>query len=286
MTQSDGDDDDLTALADVVDEFVTAKIARQNGLATYYDHQIRSSVGDARRAVDSPADVQASNRARRQLEPFLDLISGPRFLDPLPRLRRPDKQVLAEMGAGLKVFLAAQGKKDHLTWANRPLFKTAFDLAAYPMLIAELAPQSVIELGSGSGGSAVWMADIAAAHGVNPNIVSVDRSPVSVGDERITFLTGDIAQLAELLPNELTATLPRPWLVIEDAHVHVGSVLHFFDAHLAPGDYMIVEDSLSKRTSLRAFLERTPHTYRLDTRYLDLFGENTTCAIDSIFRRY
>jgi cephalosporin hydroxylase len=79
--------------------------------------------------------------------------------------------------------------------------------------------------------------------------------------------------------------LPRPWLVIEDAHAHVRTVLDFFDARLTAGDYLLVEDSLAKRATLREFLRSSPHHYQLDSRYLDLFGENTSSAIDSILRR-
>jgi cephalosporin hydroxylase len=106
----------------------------------------------------------------------------------------------------------------------------------------------------------------------------VDRT-----DDRVSFRTGDVDHLGEVLTD--CDDLPRPGLVIEDAHAQVRAVLDFFDARLAAGDYLLVEDSLAKRAALRELLRSSPHHYQLDTRYLDLFGENTSCAIDSILRR-
>ncbi|MET7686174.1 hypothetical protein [Streptomyces sp. NPDC005423] len=99
----------------------------------------------------------------------------------------------------------------------------------------------------------------------------------------MSFRTGDVSNLDDVLAD--CTQLPRPWLVIEDAHAHVGTVLDFFDTRLHTGDYLVVEDSLAKRATLREFLPRSPHRYQLDTRYLDLFGENSSSAIDSILRR-
>ncbi|GGU45639.1 hypothetical protein ACH4HG_22320 [Streptomyces coeruleorubidus] len=106
--------------------------------------------------------------------------------------------------------------------------------------------------------------------------VSVDRTSVALTDDRVRNLDDVLADGGQL---------PRPWLAIEDAHAHVRGVLDFIDTQLTAGDYLVVEDSLAKRATLREFLRSSPHRYQLDTRYLDLFGENTSSAIDSILRR-
>ncbi|MFX4292244.1 hypothetical protein [Streptomyces bohaiensis] len=150
-------------------------------------------------------------------------------------------------------------------------------------MIAEPAPRTIIELGSGSGGSALWMADTAQAHRLRPVIISIDRTAVDLTDDRVSSRTGDVSDLSELLAD--CDDLPRPWLVIEDAHAHIRTVLDFFDARLDSGDCLLIEDSLAKRGNLRAFPWSSPHKYQLETRYLDLLGENTSCAIGSSFRR-
>lgn len=263
---------EINELSETAELLIAAKVARQGGVSTYYDHHVKGAVTEARRTGRTD-----------ELTEYLALLTAERFLDPLPRLDRSDRELLTALAFPVRHFVATQGVTDHLTWAGRPLYKTVFDLASYPMLIAELAPRTIIELGSGSGGSALWMADTAQAHHLRPVIISIDRTAVDLTDDRVSFRTGDVSDLSELLAD--CDDLPRPWLVIEDAHAHVRTVLDFFDARLDAGDYLLIEDSLAKRATLREFLRSSPYQYQLDTRYLDLFGENTSCAIDSFFRR-
>lgn len=115
-------------------------------------------------------------------------------------------------------------------------------------------------------------------------MISIDLRRPRISDERVEFVQADIYDISTLLDDEFAATLIHPWLVIEDAHVNVAEVLTVLHRHLAPADYLIVEDSFSKRTELLDLVRRG-HTYRLDSRYTDLFGENLTCAIDSILVR-
>lgn len=267
--------------------FVADKMQRQGGVPTFYDNHLRRLVAAAQ-GIPSGAPTEEfvgdARQASRELQAFAGLAARPRFQDPSIRLSRNRDEVLAHMAVPWLTYKASQGVIAALSWAGRPLFKSIYDLAAYPMLIAELHPASIIELGSGSGASAIWLADAAAAHGLQPTIISIDHHAVAPPDNRVNFLTGDIAELGTLL-HPYTPALAHPWLVIEDAHVHLTAVLAYFDQHLRPGDYLIVEDSLPKRDELRRLVDTAASRYRLDTRYLDLFGENSTCAIDSIFRR-
>ena len=50
----------------------------------------------------------------------------------------------------------SQGTHGLFTWKNHTIFKSVYDLAIYSMLIEELKPDVIIEIGSGKGGSAVW----------------------------------------------------------------------------------------------------------------------------------
>jgi hypothetical protein len=83
----------------------------------------------------------------------------------------------------------------------------------------------------------------------------------------------------------LLLSAPRPWLVLEDAHVNVHDVLAHMDGFLARGDYLLVEDSRIKTEDLAKFLAQRAQRYRVDTRYTDFFGRNATCAANSIFVR-
>jgi cephalosporin hydroxylase len=186
---------------------------------------------------------------------------------------------------GADVLLACQGAPNLMHWRGLPLFKTAFDFAIYPQLLQELRPRTILEIGSGSGASALWLADLAQTFALDATVHSADIRPATAEHPRVRFHRGDCREPATLFPAEVLAQAPRPWLVIEDAHQNVPGVLAWLHERLAAGDYLVVEDSDVKRDALAAFDAAHPGQYMVDTRYTDFFGRNATCANDSIFVR-
>lgn len=187
---------------------------------------------------------------------------------------------------GSDVLLTCQGTSYGLQWRGLPLMKTVFDFAIYPQLIAELRPKSIFEIGSGSGASAIWLADQSAL--VNPgcHVHSVDRVVVPHTHPGVTFHGGDCSHPDSLFDSKLLECAPHPWLVIEDAHHNVAAVLSHFHRFLRQGDYLYVEDSAIKRDDIRCFLASgRAACYAVDTKYTDFFGRNATCALDAIFLR-
>lgn len=270
----------MNEILEGVDAFVSAKIHSQGGVPTVYDHRIANLIVAARSGESEGPTLRS---ILREIETYHAKIQGPRFAEPTARLARSQELLRQSMTPGFPAFSFSQGVTSVPKWAGHLLFKTAFDCVMYPMLLAELAPRTVLELGSGAGGSAVWMADVARAHGQRARIISIDRNPVDVQDERIEFRRGDIFDIEHVLPPEELAELEHPWLVVEDAHVNLRQVLAHIDSFIEPGDYLVVEDSYTKRAPLREFLSEARNSYLLDLAYLDMFGENSTCAIDSIF---
>jgi len=47
---------------------------------------------------------------------------------------------------------------------------------------------------------------------------------------------------------------------------------------------LIVEDSDSKQKHIEEFTKKEPQKFMVDQYYLDFFGTNMTCSIDSIFK--
>ncbi len=181
--------------------------------------------------------------------------------------------------------MMSQGRGECLSWKGRPLFKTVFDFALMPMLIWELKPATVFEIGSGTGASACWMADIPAGFGLDTPVYSADIKPVSEGHSGVQFLAGDCTSPESLFGSDLLRSARHPFLVIEDAHENVRGVLGYLDSFLLEGDYLFVEDSLSKYDDLNVFLSERVNRYLVDTFYVDFFGRNATSAIDSILVR-
>jgi hypothetical protein len=97
-------------------------------------------------------------------------------------------------------LLYSQGAGPTFRWRGVPCFKTVYDLAIYAMLIDELRPATIVELGSGAGGSALLFADLCTSLGLSTQIISVDKEAVQeLSDPRITFIQSDCAGWLELI---------------------------------------------------------------------------------------
>jgi cephalosporin hydroxylase len=182
-----------------------------------------------------------------------------------------------------------------------PLLKNPFDLALYPRLLWQLKPHTVIEIGSKSGGSGLWLGDLLTSFGIEGHVYSVDIVKVdTVSHPRVTFLEGDGRALGETLSAEFLQGLPHPWLVIEDAdHAYETSsaVLKFFDSWLQPQEYIVVEDGIISDLSdipdcnsgphraLKEFLAQHREGYDIDADYCDFFGYNLTWCTNGFLKK-
>jgi cephalosporin hydroxylase len=183
---------------------------------------------------------------------------------------------------GYRQMLYSQGAETVFRWRGVPCFKTNYDLAIYAMLIDELRPATIIELGAGSGGSALLYADWCASMGLTTRIVSIDTAKGEVSDPRIEFVQADSVEwLAAAAKAKLE--LPRPCLMIEDFHGDLAGFFGYVDSILESGDYLVVEDSTSKQKRLSEVIAGRP--YLIDTKYTDFFGVNCTSAINGIFQK-
>src|SRR6185295_18022807 len=134
--------------------------------------------------------------------------------------------------------MMSQGKAACLAWKGSPLFKTVFDFAIMSMLLWELKPGTVFEIGSGTGASARWMADTLAGFGLNSQVYSTDIKRIDEDYPGVQFLTGDSRSPASLFAPDLLRSATRPYLVIEDAHANVQDVLLYIDEFLIKGYYL------------------------------------------------
>jgi len=184
-----------------------------------------------------------------------------------------------------------------------PMFKDPFDLALYQMLLWRLKPRCLIEIGSKAGGSALWFADVLAGYGLAAQIHSIDLEPPSLEIPGVVFHRGDGRRLGETLPDAVMRALPRPLIVVEDADHHAETtlrVLEFFDAWLAPDEYVVVEDGIvddlydaqrlaqfagGPRQAVRTFLAARGADYELDIELCDFYGKNVTWNVNGYLRR-
>jgi cephalosporin hydroxylase len=178
----------------------------------------------------------------------------------------------------------SQGTHGTFTWKNHIVFKSVFDLAIYSMLIEELKPDVIIEIGSGKGGSAVWLADMVKILGLKSKIYSYDINKPDFSYPDVNFIKFDLNNLNEYVDFPENENWVGSKLIIEDAHVNIPEVLIKLDGKVIKGDYLIVEDSDCKQKDLFNFIKNTKNIYQTDQYYLDLFGRNGTSATNSIFK--
>ena len=191
-------------------------------------------------------------------------------------------------------FLLSQGYKRWLNWRGIPLGKTCWDISIYQQLIQDLRPKTLIELGTGLGGSTLFFLDHCRMFGLGTQIITLDVnvkdvSPEMLKEKAIEFIGGDIKDLAELMPAQRLRDLPHPWLIVEDCHHKIPLIVGHFQPLMSSGDYLVIEDigvTAGGSAQIEAALWNVPKgTLMVDTFYTDLFGRNLTCSPDSIFRK-
>ena len=180
--------------------------------------------------------------------------------------------------------------------------KNPFDLALYTKLLWTLKPKTIIEIGSAHGGSALWFADLSHSFNLNSHVYSLDinTKEISVKDNRITFIEGDLFNLKTLLPDSLVSTMQRPLLIIEDSSHFFDAtlfVLNFFKTYLEKGEYIVVEDGIVRNLgpsytiyndgpnkAIKEFMKHNKD-FSIDANYCDFFGHNFTWNTNGFLKK-
>jgi cephalosporin hydroxylase len=214
-----------------------------------------------------------------------------RYVDIRDRVWATDLGVSRQLKTAIQE--SKQNRRDNDTppihWKGVLHMKDPFSLACYPLVIQEVRPRTIIEIGSYHGGSALWLADILGIFGLEDTHVhsfDVNLGRIAVEDPRITFHRADSTHVEDYAA-ELLLSLPHPWLLIEDAHVNVYEVLTYFDRFLQSEDFIIIEDTLWPEfyPDLKRFLLDHNGQYLVDTTHTDLFGYNVTWHLNGYIRK-
>ena len=185
-------------------------------------------------------------------------------------------------------FIYSQGSYNRtFTWKGIPIYKTVYDLALYQCILADIKPNTIIELGTGDGGSCIWFQDILQANDVDAKIITIDiENPVKYFSE-IQYVKLDVSNIH----TQDFSKCKHPWIVIEDCHVHLLHILKTFDMLVTKGDYIIIEDNSpathpmmsDKPTILDEFMNNN-NKYLVDIYYTDFYGYNNCSFSDSLFK--
>lgn len=243
------------------------KVSNQNGIPTILDNYILN----CSKSYLQGEDNKLLEKIIRSFE-----LSKKRYVKLTDRLENMNAGELNHL-----TRLYSQGKKDVLKYKGEPLFKSVFDKAIYEMLIYELKPGTIIELGS-TNASLNWLSNLIRDYKLETFLVGVDINKLKNNYAKtIKMDVNKIELLSEIINLK---NLKRPLLVIEDCHINIPVVLKFFDQYLNKGDYLLIEDSFNKQSILKQWAYSTTN-YFVDTKYTDYFGINTTSAINSIIMK-
>jgi cephalosporin hydroxylase len=173
-------------------------------------------------------------------------------------------------GALREYWLARAAQHTQDSYAGVPLSKFPEDLRTYEHLLWETCADTVIEIGTQAGGSALWFRDRLVANrgygraGRDPLVVSVDLTHASAREEleradprwpeSISLVEGDVRDPA--IAEEVARLVPEGarCLVIEDsAHEHDTTLaaLDGFARFVPSGGFFVVEDGCVDVEELR-----------------------------------
>lgn len=133
------------------------------------------------------------------------------------------------------------------TWLGVPVQKLPLDLWIYQEIVFETRPELVIETGTASGGSALFLASLFDLLGCG-RVVSIDiKEPLErPTHERISYLLGSSVSIEIIEQVQEQAQGARSVMVVLDSdhgHEHVLEELRRYSPLVTPGDYLIVEDT-------------------------------------------
>jgi cephalosporin hydroxylase len=184
-----------------------------------------------------------------------------------------------------------------VTYKGVPCIKCPFDYVIYQMIIEEVKPDLIIEIGTNKGGSTLYLADLLELQGKG-KIHSIDITdeciPLVKDHPRITLFH----QGWEEYDISLTSMYQKI-LVIEDASHQYQSTLgaiQKFSKVVSTNSYLIVEDGIIDDLGLKKKYNGGPvkaieeflvlnTDFKIDLNWVDFFGPSATFNTKGYLKR-
>lgn len=235
-----------------------------------------------------------NHQARAEFERLSELLKLKRAPQPHPEQRPYTTDIEP------KTLLNIQSAKAKYSYRGSTLPKNPFDLALYQTLLWNTKPKSIIEIGSKTATSALWLADLVDTFGLAAHIYSTDSGRIKDSKHsKVTFLGGTLPELAKTISSDFIAKLSRPLLVIQTAGADTATTnftLNFFHQHLRPEEYIVIESEATNfakeqtlvdgsQKALKEFIENHPGEYEVDSEYADFYGYNCTSCVNGFLKK-
>jgi cephalosporin hydroxylase len=184
-----------------------------------------------------------------------------------------------------------------VTYRGVKTIKCPFDFVIYQMIIFEIKPDLVIEIGTNNGGSALYLADLLNINNKGEiHTIDIENKidPLALAHPRIKFF-GNGYEGYDLDAAKNYETV----LIIEDAsHMYKDTLnaLIKFGSLVTKDSYFIVEDGIVDALGLSRKFEGGPlrairefmkgnTDYVIDRKWCDLFGKNATFNVDGYLKK-
>lgn len=184
-----------------------------------------------------------------------------------------------------------------LLYKNIPMIKCPFDYVMYQMIIFELKPDLIIEIGTNLGGASIYLADLLELSGKGElhaiDIVDV-RDENAKSHKRVKFFCEGFQDY------DLKNTIGfENILIIDDgSHLYqdVKDTLVKFQSLIKVGSYFIVEDGILDKLGWTKEYNGGPNkaikefilendSFIIDRKWCDLFGINATFNTNGFLKR-
>ena len=175
--------------------------------------------------------------------------------------------------------------------------RSPFDYVTYQMILHEVAPDLVIEIGTNFGGGALYLADLMETFGkgivhtvdITDNCTDIVKSHPRIETFHKGFVDYDLSM----------ASSYENILVIEDAsHMYEDSIaiMEKFAPLVSVGSYLIVEDGVVDKLgvskafhggpckAIREFMPIHPE-FIVDRKWCDFFGKNSTNNVNGFLKK-
>lgn len=138
-----------------------------------------------------------------------------------------------------------EGTWNYLTWMGRKVWKCPFDLWLYQEIIHETKPETIIETGTGYGGTAMYLASICDLV-YNGKVITIDTDTYDKMPyhSRVEYVVG--SSVSEHIVERVKASVSGRVMVLLDSDHNKGHVLQEMEIYgdlVTQGNYMVVEDS-------------------------------------------
>jgi len=172
--------------------------------------------------------------------------------------------------------------------------KCPMDYVLYQMIINEVMPDLIIEIGTFNGGSALYLSDLLKCSGIKGEIHTIDiydgvNDPLILENESIKRFNGGFLKYDITLAEKF-----KKIMVIDDGSHKYNDCLDAFKKFnelVSIGSYYIIEDSIINKYGYNsqfngghwfAIMEilKNNTNYKIERRWCDFFGKNATFNID------